>query len=255
MLVGMKKLSTKAHHMVNRLGGLLFPPVCLLCKEPAMAGEQCCADCLQNIRVWSHSICQRCGTELPEAMQPGPCGRCLKQPPAQHQTHSLYCYQGAVREAILEWKLQGHDAAVRWLVQAAMPRLRDIIAPDALLLPIPMPLSRMRQHGQHHAANLCRWLADDIGCAWDWHVLRRVGEQPRQSALSGSARRKNLRKAFALAADYEQRWQDLVVTPESIWLVDDILTTGSTLHFAAKASVKLGIEVNVLSLARTSYRG
>jgi len=255
MLVGMKRLSTKGGQWVNRLADALFPPVCLFCKVPVTTGEHCCADCLQDVRIWSHSTCQRCGTELPEAMMPGPCGHCLTKPPAQCQTHSLYCYQGAVREAILEWKLQGHDAAVRWLVQTAMPKLREIIAPDDVLLPIPMPLSRMRQHGQHHAANLCRWLVDDIGCSWDWRILRRVGEQARQSALSGSARRKNLRKAFALATDYEQRWQDMDFEASSIWLVDDILTTGSTLHFAAKASVKLGIEVKVLSLARTSYRG
>ncbi len=188
-------------------------------------------------------------------MLPGPCGHCLQKPPAQSQTHSLYRYHGPVRDAVLEWKLQGHDAAVSWLVQAAMPRLRELITQDALLLPVPMPLSRMRIRGQHHAANLCRWLAADIGCGWDWRLLRRIGEQQRQSALSGSARRKNLNKAFALAADYKQRWSDISSTPASVWVIDDVLTTGSTLHFAAKASLKLGVEVNVLSLARTSYRG
>ncbi len=188
-------------------------------------------------------------------MAPGPCGRCLTDPPPQSQTHSLYAYHGPVRDAILEWKLQGHDAAVAWLVQLALPRLRELIDEHALLLPVPMPLSRMRKHGQHHAANMCRWLADDMGCAWDWRILRRIGEQPRQSALSGSARRKNLRKAFTLAFDYEQRCLDTSPAPTSVWVVDDILTTGSTLYFAANVCLALGKEVNVLSLARTSYRG
>jgi len=155
----------------------------------------------------------------------------------------------------LDWKLQGRDAAVRWLLQAAMPHLHDLIATDCLLLPVPMPLSRMRKHGQHHAANLCRWLADALDCSWDWRILRRIGEQPRQSSLSGSARRKNLRKAFTLAADYPAHWQNLAQRPTSIWLVDDILTTGATLHFAAKASIKLGLPVHVLSVARTSPKG
>ena len=142
-------------------------------------------------------------------MQPGPCGRCLQKPPAQCHTCSLYCYHGAVRDAILEWKLHAHDAAVRWLVDAAAPTIREKIDEHSLLLPVPMPLSRMRKHGQHHAANLCKWLADDTGCIRDWHLLWRIGEQQRQSALSGQARRKNLRKAFALADDYGPRWQDL----------------------------------------------
>jgi predicted amidophosphoribosyltransferase len=167
----------------------------------------------------------------------------------------LYEYHGPVRDALLEWKLQGHNAALRWLLETAMPSVSAMIDSHALLLPVPMPLSRMRKHGQHHAANMCRWLADDLGCAWDWSILRRIGEQPRQSALSGHARRNNLRKAFALTADYRQRWQAMSFEPGSVWVVDDILTTGSTLHFAAKASLELGVAVNVLSLARTSSRG
>jgi len=167
----------------------------------------------------------------------------------------LYRYHGPTRDAILGWKLQGHEAAVRWLIEQAMPGMCEHINAHSLLLPVPMPLSRMRRSGQHHAANLCRWLANGAGAVWDWRLLQRIGEQPRQSALSGQARRKNLRKAFALADDYGPRWQSLADHIDTIWIVDDILTTGATLHFAARASLKLGKPVNVLSLARTSLKG
>jgi len=255
MLDGMNALSTKAAGMVNRVGHLLFPPACLFCHTPMPSGNGCCTECLADISIWPHSLCQRCGIELPEAMVPGPCGHCLKKPPAQVRTHSLYRYHGPVREAILGWKLQGHEAGAHWLIEQAMPGLREYMDIHALLLPVPMPLSRMRKSGQHHAANLCRWIADGTGCQWDWRLLRRIGEQPRQSALAGQARRKNLRKAFALADDYAPRWQDLAGQITSIWIVDDILTTGSTLHYTARASLKLGKPVNVLSLARTSLKG
>ena len=114
-----------------------------------------------------------------------------------------------------------------------------------------MPLARMRKSSRHHAADLCRWLADGVGCSWDWQLLRRLGEQPRQSTLSGLARRKNLRRDFALCDDY----RELMPDKKTVWIVDDILTTGSTLNFAAKASRPLKAEVKVLSLARTLHRG
>ncbi len=250
----MNALSTKASKAVNRLSNLLFPPVCLFCHAPMPGGNGCCAACLADISIWPHSICARCGSELPASMAPGPCGRCLDSPPAQCETHSLYRYHGPVREAILGWKLQGHEAAVRWLLAQSMPELQRILGARSLLLPVPMPLSRMRKNGQHHAANLCRWMAEGAGCQWRWQLLRRVGEQPRQSALSGQARRKNLRKAFALADDYGPLWQDLAGQVDEIWIADDILTTGSTLHYAARASLKLGKPVKVLSLARTSLK-
>ncbi|WP_227819474.1 ComF family protein [Mariprofundus micogutta] len=163
---------------------------------------------------------------------------------------NLYTYQGPVRDAILSWKLNGHEAAVGWLLQSAIPRLKQELPADVLLLPVPMPLSRMRKSGQHHAANLCHWIADAVGCHWSWQILRRQGEQQRQSALSGEARRKNLRKAFILSDDYRARIEGI----RSVCIVDDIMTTGSTLHYAARACNRLGVPVSVLSLARTTQK-
>jgi predicted amidophosphoribosyltransferase len=250
MLDGMGKLSTNVGLRVDGIRKLVFPPVCLFCQSPLIARDGCCADCLEHIHVWPRTVCDTCGDVLPEDMAPGPCGRCLQKPPAQQKTHSLFEYNGPVREAILEWKLHGHEAGVRWLLAAAIPRISEHMAADDLLLPVPMPLSRMRKSGQHHAANMCRWLAEAVDCGWDWRVLRRVGEQPRQSSLAGSARRKNLRKAFAVCNDYAPRLQDV----STVWVVDDILTTGTTLHYAAWATRKLKKPVKALSLARTPHK-
>jgi len=254
MLVGMLGLSTKLVRMAGGVRHLLFPPGCLFCQTALDDADGCCPACLHEIRIWPASACLRCGAALPESMAPGPCGRCLHHPPAQLQTHSLYQYHGAVRDAILNWKLADKGAGVRWLVQAAAPSMQLLISPDDLLLPIPSPLSRMRSSGQHHAANLCRWLAACTGARREWRLLRRIGEQPRQSALSGVARRKNLRKAFALCDDYGPLIQSL--SPNArLWIIDDIFTTGSTVHYAARAAIKTGMPVHVLTLARTQHRG
>jgi len=250
MLDGMGKLSTNVRLRVDGVRKLVFPPVCLFCQSPLITRDSCCANCLEHIHVWPRAVCISCGDMLPEDIAPGPCGRCLQKSPAQLETHSLYEYSGPVREAILEWKLHGHEAGISWLLAAAMPRISEYIATDDLLLPVPMPLSRMRKSGQHHAANMCRWLAEGVDCSWDWRILRRVGEQPRQSSMTGSARRKNLRKAFTICNDYTPRLQNI----STIWVVDDILTTGTTLHYAARATRKLNKPVRVLSLARTSHK-
>jgi len=222
----------------------------------SMASDGCCRSCYEKIMIWPHSTCLRCGIELPEAVAPGPCGHCLLTPPVQAETRSVYAYHGPVRDAVLNWKLQGKGSGVAWLLAAAMPRLRELISRDDLLIPIPMPLSRMRSSGCHHAAELCRRMAEGVNCSWEWKLLRRIGEQPRQAMLSGAARRKNLCKAFALSDDYNERLSGF----STIWIVDDILTTGSTLNYAAKASRPLirrvaSAEIKVLSLARTINRG
>lgn len=232
---------------------LLFPSSCLFCQamlEGADTGF--CVACLDKIRPLSLDICSVCGVPMPKELVPGPCGQCLQDRPAQIATHSLYIYQGVVRDVVLSWKLQGQDAGVLWLLDVAVKRLRELISPNDLLLPVPMPLSRMRKQGQHHAANLCRHIANHVGCDWDWKVLRRIGNQQRQSALSGAQRQKNLRKAFVVDTDY---WYQRESVAGRIWVIDDIITTGMTVHFASKALGSIGNEIHVLSLTRTVKGG
>jgi len=258
MLMGMGKLSTKWRPLVNKGVNdwvnkgveLLFPPGCFFC-HVRLDKPGCCATCLDGIRPCSTMVCQRCGVALPDDLAPGPCGRCLSSPPFQQQTVNLFDYQGAVRDAILSWKLDGDERAVHWLIETSAARLRDLIQPEDLLLPVPMPLSRMRKSGQHHAADLARMMAEVTGCAWDWQLLRRVGEQERQSALSGVARRKNLRKSFSLNSDHWDKYWKSNQLKGRIWVVDDILTTGATLNYASKALHPLKQPIYALSLART----
>jgi len=152
---------------------------------------------------------------------------------------------------MLRWKLGSDDAAVRWLIGVAENRLTELFKPEDMLLPVPMPLSRMRKSGQHHAADLCRMIAQVTGSTWDWRILRRRGQQARQSELSGVARRKNLRKSFYVDEDYLKLIRlDKGITGK-VWVVDDIVTTGTTLDYAAKALRPLKHPVHAFSLART----
>jgi len=181
-------------------------------------------------------------------LAPGPCGRCLAKAPPQQQSQSLYVYEDAVRQAILHWKLQAEDAAVSQLLAMAQARLTQIFHKDDLLLPVPAPLARMRKSGIHHSADLCKKICAITQSQWDWRLLRRVGEQPKQSDLSGKERRHNLRHAFALSS------RELPSTVNRIWVIDDVMTTGRTLYYAAKTARKYHKEIGVFSLARVLLR-
>ncbi len=183
---------------------------------------------------------------MPADLAPGPCGHCLHRPPPQAQTLSLYVYDGPVREAILGWKLEGRDAGLLWLLDAAAARLQQVFTPEDVLLPVPMPIRRMRKSGQHHAAALCCHIARIAGCRMDWRLLRRSGEQPRQSVLPGSARRRNLAHAFRLDVAH---WRDMQPVGR-LWLVDDIFTTGTTVRYACRCLKQTGQPVSAFTLAR-----
>jgi len=194
----------------------------------------------------------RCGLPMPETSMTRQCGHCIDHSPPQIETHSLFTYEKAVRAAILGWKLQQNDAAIDWLVCVSGSRLSMLIQPEDMLVAVPMPLQRMRQTGIHHAADLCRKMAVQVGCAWEWQLLERKGYQPRQSRLRARERKKNLCHAFALNDDYGHRVQAYVQQSGGrIWLVDDIITTGATIAASAKVLQARGMDVYAFSLART----
>ncbi len=246
MLDVMPTMSTSPGTWVDRALQALFPPCCVFCGTQITQRHGCCETCAAGIRVLGPHQCSRCGRPLPADLAPGPCGRCLRKPPPQEQTLSLYRYEGPVRDALLNWKLQGRDAGLLWLLDAAAKRMQHIFTPQDMLLPVPMPIGRMRKAGQHHAADLCRHIAAITGSRVDWRLLRRTGEQPRQSALSGSSRRRNLARAFRLDMKNLQQ----IKLPDRLWLVDDILTTGATVHYACRCLKKTGQPIHAFTLAR-----
>ena len=242
----MRKLSTAWSNGVNKARNLLFPPTCVFCRTPVRSHGEACPECMQGVRVWPAARCRMCGRPLAGGLSPGPCGRCLRKSPPQQRTESLFVYKDAVRAAILDWKLHGRDAGVEWLLDAAAPRLRELFSDADVLLPIPMPTDRMRRAGRHHAADLCRALVARSGGEVNWRILRRNGCQARQSTLSGRARWKNLRKAFTVRDDCVQQ----MARAGTVWVVDDIMTTGATLYYACKAIRKCGVSACAFSLAR-----
>jgi len=235
---------------------MLFPPACVFCHRPLTSDSSICDVCAADIHIWPHAHCALCGRRLPEHLSPGPCGKCLRHHPPQERTESLYLYRdGPVRNAILDWKLQSRDAGVLWLLDTAAPRLQNLFGPQSLLLPVPMPLSRMRRAGRHHAADLCRAIAERSGARFDWQSLRRNGEQQRQSALNGRARWKNLCKAFQVDHDHWATIRSAQQTSDMhIWVVDDIMTTGATMHYACRSLRRAGIRASAFSLTRLAGR-
>lgn len=198
------------------------------------------------------NTCLHCGSPLAASFAPGPCGACLQSLPYQTQTQSLFVYHGAVRQALLAWKLQGQSSGIHWLLQAAKPNLQRYFSVDDLLVPVPMPIHRMRRSGLHHSANLCQMISAITGCQLDWQILRRRGNHTRQSALKGKERQRNLRKAFTLSNDHLAKIEAHQVKG-TIWVIDDILTTGATLRHACQAMRRIDQPVSAFSFARTLH--
>lgn len=221
----------------RRLGAALWPARCLLCGDPGHDGRDLCAACLR-VLPWNHAACLRCALPLPAAA-PAPdrggdrvCGACLRQPPPVEATYAAFVYGFPVDRLLPRLKFHNGLAAGRLLAQLAADRLADAPRPDAVI-PVPLHPSRLRARGYDQALELARPLARRLGVPLRDDALRRLRATAPQSRLDAKARRGNLRHAFGVRAG--------AALPAHVALFDDVMTTGATLHAAARALRSAGV--------------
>ncbi|WP_425481296.1 ComF family protein [Luteimonas gilva] len=224
----------------RRLAALLWPPRCLLCGESGRGGRDLCRDCDAAL-PWNRNACLRCALPLPA---PAPaCGLCLRRPPPLAETHAALVYAFPVDRLLPRLKFHADLACGRLLSQLMIQAFAALPRPDALV-PLPLHRGRLRSRGYDQALELARPLAHAFALPLlDDALIRKRGTPP-QSRLDAAARRRNLRGAFAVDPG--------VVLPPHVAVIDDVVTTGATLHAAAQALRRAGAQrVDAWVCART----
>jgi ComF family protein len=213
----------------HRLGVRLCPARCLACGEAALAGADLCPACAAAL-PWNDAACGRCALPLP--MAAASCGPCLRHPPPLQAAHAAFRYAAPVDRLLPRFKFHRDLAAGRLLADAMALRFAALPRPDALLA-VPLHQGRLRRRGYDQALELARPLARALGLPLLCGALVRHRATAPQSELDAAHRRRNLRGAFAV----DRR----VALPDHVVLVDDVMTTGATLHAAAVALRRAGV--------------
>lgn len=145
--------------------------------------------------------------------------------------------EGPLRRAIHRLKYEDRPQLAASIMRATLDRRR--VGPG-VIVPVPLHPARMRRRGYNQALLLARQLAALTGgeCL---DGLVRVREAGRQVGRGGTSRREALAHGFEWVA---------AVAPPSVVIVDDVVTTGSTLRECALAARRAGIEgVDSLAIA------
>lgn len=212
----------------------ILPARCLLCAEAGSEDLDLCAACRMALPD-SGRACTRCALPLPASAQSegcAVCGHCLQRPPPLCQVHSAFLYAAPLDRLVQRYKFHGDLAAGRLLARLMADAFADCERPHALV-PVPLHRARLRRRGYDQALELARPLAARLDLPLRTDLLRRVRATAAQSRLDACARRRNLRGAFATRGHG---------APAHVALVDDVMTTGATLHAAAVALRQAGVE-------------
>ena len=206
----------------------LLPPRCLICRETGAYGLDLCANCTQSL-PWNHAACMRCGLPLPASDE---CGTCLTAPPPVTTTTAVFVYGFPVDRLVPRFKFHQDLAAGRLLTELATGPLGRAPRPDALV-PIPLHAGRLRGRGYDQALELARPLARSLSIRLLADRLIRLRATAPQSELHADARQRNVARAFGIAGAGP--------LPAHVALLDDVMTTGATLHAAARTLLAAGV--------------
>ncbi|HEI8868546.1 TPA: DNA utilization protein GntX [Serratia odorifera] len=219
---------------------------CWLCRQPLRLAKQGICSCCQRQLPRIPLCCPRCG--LPSGDARLPCGRCLLTPPPWHALVFAGDYASPYRQLIGRFKFRrapelapvlARLLLLRWL-QAH--REQYLNRPEVILA-VPLHHRRCWRRGYNQGDLLARPLARWLGCEYRPAALERVRSTAPQRQLSAHLRRRNLRAAFRCHED---------LAGKHVALLDDVLTTGSTVAAIATLLLAQGVaSLQIWCICRT----
>lgn len=220
----------------------LLPATCVFCGHTGEAGSDLCRICRANLKP-NWPCCPQCALSLPPSSPPALlCGRCLNRRPAFDNTYAPYIYDDAMRYLVTHLKFGAAYPHARLLGQLLASHVQHHAALPERLLPVPLHPGRYQKRGFNQALEIARTVGKTLDLPLDLETCQRRLDTPQQSRLAAKQRRSNIKNAFAVSKPPRAK---------HIALVDDVMTTGATLHELAKTLKKAGVEkVDVWVCAR-----
>ncbi len=209
---------------VKTFFSLLFPHVCLGCR--AWQDKSLCQTCLLTL---SPQLSIRTDLE------------------GIDKTYSLFAYEGLIKHLLHDYKLNkiiDHKTIVSELMLRTFYELLpvdDFFNPDTLFIPVPLHPKRLRQRGFDQVKQIFEPLLNSLNKKCSPVVIRKKNT-PFLHTFNKKEREKTLKDAFELALSFDPNGKTIV-------LLDDILTSGSTVKAVADVLRKRGCaRITVLTL-------
>jgi ComF family protein len=249
-------------HVIERLTKVLLPPTCVLCGDaPRRVAEPSTQEVLDICRACNASLpevriaCVRCAEPLGSGVASGAaassvllCGVCQRKSPRYDASVCALRYEYPVDHLIRAFKFHGRLSYGRTLAELLARHLlshRRDRWPD-LIVPVPLATARFKERGFNQAVEVGLVLERRLQIPLQANIVRRIRETREQSGLEAKERRKNLRGAFAV---------ERTLLPQHVAIVDDVVTTGSTMNELARTLRRAGVErIEAWALARTAAR-
>ncbi len=228
---------------VNGLKDLLYPKICLGCRKKLLTHSIdgiVCQECWKKIKRNLPPFCYRCGRQLKAPLYAKHvCGGCLKKKLHYDRAFSPCLYEGTLKELIHGFKYRGRDYFGSTISRLMIDFIREYDLPVEyldLVMPVPLAKARAREREFNQAEILSERIAGEFKKAHAADTLVRHRPTRTQTDLKADERFANLKDSFSVK-------DETLVKGKNILLIDDVLTTGATASWAARALKDAGAQI------------
>lgn len=200
----------------------LLPQTCRLCLHISQNNTALCDHCTNDLQLNTHA-CETCARPMPEGQVQ--CGICQKSNNTLSSCTAPFIYEGGIKHLLHELKFKHQLALSQLLADLLYQHLQANGFFDkhtiTHLLPVPSHPNRLRYRGFNQAQELCKALSAKLHLPILSHHIEKERDTAPQTELSAGQRASNLKQAFRLKKALPEN--------ASIVIVDDIITTGTTI--------------------------
>jgi competence protein ComFC len=230
------------------LASLLYPPHCAGCREPLSQNDLLCDACKKSPARIKPPFCRTCSQPFDGAIDGEfTCANCHNRHFHFECAVSVFRSRGVIRDLLHRFKYQ-QEFHLRlpladWLMQS-LHDARIENQPYDSFVPVPLHSARQREREYNQAEVLAAIASERTGRPMI-RALKRIRYTPTQTRFDRAERMENLRNAFEMRKTADVQGKHLLV-------VDDVLTTGSTVDECARILKKAGAaSIRVITVARS----
>ncbi len=227
--------------MLKSLLHAIFPSYCLLCAHNTKRPEQICIQC-ESLLPWIQISCIQCAAPIIKS-DITYCGSCLSNPSDIDHTTCIFTYTQPIRHWVKLYKYHDQLHFKRlfsyWMAKTTNHRRNNI----DLIIPVPIHTKKQRQRGYNQCDLIGKEIASKLNIEYSRNTLIKNINTPPQTSLKKKERERNIHNSFSVKKDINQL---------RIAVVEDVITTGSTIRSISKILKKNGAaRVEIWAIART----
>lgn len=227
--------------MLQSLLDIIYPVRCPVCGEIVIPkGERICACCKDKLPYIHEPRCMKCSKPI-EYDEKEYCGDCERKQYHFDRGYAVWIYNDDLRRSIADYKYHGRKEYARFYIDEIVRLYGDHIrnlAPD-VVVPVPIHKSKYLERGYNQADILAKGIGKELGLPVLSRLLLRNKKTLPQKKLSDKERLRNLKEAFGFDDMQLNRCSRKV---DSVLLIDDIYTTGSTMEACTNVLLSNGIK-------------